>query len=116
MRASLSLFRLLALLTHTSKALAAVDRPIGLGLEGNLGLAAAGSAGRSEILAGAAGGLLAGITAGLAALGLVLEAALGIELLLTGGEHELLATFLTYQSLVFVHDFTLSLLCCPGPE
>jgi len=116
MRASLSLFRLLALLTHTSEAIAAVHGTIGLGLEGHLGLTAAGSAGRGEVLARTAGSGLAGVTARLAALGLVLEAALGIELLLTGGEHELLATFLTYQSLVFVHDFTLSLLCCPGPE
>ncbi len=58
---------------------------------------------------GAAGGVLASVAASLAALGLVLEAALRIELLLTGGEHELLAALLANQSLVFVHDFTLSL-------
>ena len=106
----------LALLTHLGEALAAIDRTVGLGLKGNLGLAAAGSANSGEVLAGTAGSVLASVTAGLAALGLVLEAALSVELLLTGGEHELLATFLTYQSLVFVHDFTLSLLCCPGPD
>ena len=73
------------------------------------GLAAAGSAGSGEELPGAAGGVLASVAAGLAALGLVLEAALSIELLLTGGEHELLTALLANQSLVFVHDFTLSL-------
>ena len=102
--------------THTSKALAAVDRPIGLGLKGNPSLAAAGSAGGSEVLTGATGGILAGVTAGLAALGLVLEAALGVELLLTGSEHELLATFLAYECLVFKHDNTLSLTLCPGQD
>ena len=80
-----------------------------MGSKGTLGLAAAGSAGSGEILTGAAGGVLAGVAAGLAALGLVLEAALSIELLLTGGEHELLAALFANQSLVFVHDFTLSL-------
>ena len=50
-------------------------------------------AGGGEELTGAAGGVLAGVTAGLAALGLILEAALSIELLLTGGENELLAAF-----------------------
>ena len=44
-----------------------------------------------KAIAGAAGGVLARVTAGLAALGLVLEAALRVELLLTGGEHELVA-------------------------
>ena len=92
------------LLTHASEALAAVNRTIGLGLEGNLCLAAAGSTSGGEVLTGAAGSLLASVTAGLAALRLVLEAALRIELLLTGGEHELLAAFLAYKCLVFVHD------------
>ena len=82
----------LAVLAHLGKAVAAIHRTIGLGLEGNLGLAAAGSADSGEILTGTAGSILARITAGLAALGLVLEAALSIELLLTGGENEFLTT------------------------
>ena len=82
----------LAVLAHLGKAVAAIHRTIGLGLEGNLGLAAAGSADSGEILTGTAGSVLARITAGLAALGLVLEAALSIELLLTGGENEFLTT------------------------
>ena len=80
-----------ALLTHLGKTLAAVHRTVRLRLEGNLGLAAAGSTSSGKILTGATGSSLAGIAAGLAALRLILEAALSIELLLTGGEHELLA-------------------------
>jgi hypothetical protein len=86
----------LALLTHLGEALAAIDRTVGLGLKRNLGLAAAGSANSGEVLAGTAGSVLASVTAGLAALGLVLEAALSIELLLTSGEHELLATLFAH--------------------
>ena len=81
----------LAVLTHLGEAVAAVNGTIALGLEGHLGLAAAGSAGSSEQLAGGAGSVLAGSTASLALLGLVLEAAGSVELLLTGGENELLA-------------------------
>ena len=71
------------LLTHAGEALAAVNGTVGLGLKRNPGLTAAGSAGSGEILTGAAGRSLAGVAAGLAALGLVLETALRVELLLT---------------------------------
>ena len=81
----------LAVGTHLSEALAAENGTIGLGLEGNLSLAAATCAGSGEELTGATGSILACVTAGLAALGLVLEAALCVELLLTSGEHELVA-------------------------
>ena len=81
----------LAVLAHLGEAVAAVNGAVALGLEGHLGLAAAGSAGSSEQLAGGAGSVLAGSTASLALLGLVLEAAGSVELLLTGGENELLA-------------------------
>ena len=86
----------LAFLAHLGEALAAVNGTIGLGLKGNLGLAAAGSTGSGEVLAGATGSGLAGVTAALAALGLILETALSVELLLTGGEHELLATLFAH--------------------
>jgi len=79
------------LLAHLGEALAAVDGTIALGLKGNPSLAAAGSADSGEVLPGTTGSGLAGVTAGLAALGLVLEAALSVELLLTSGKHELLA-------------------------
>ena len=82
----------LAVGAHLSEALAAEHGTVGLGLEGNLSLAAATSAGSGEELTGATSVVLASITASLAALGLVLEAALCVELLLTGGEHELAAT------------------------
>ena len=93
----------LALCLHASEAVAAVDGTIGLRLKGNTSFAAAGSAGRGEVLSGATGRGLAGIAASLAALGLVLEASFCVEFLLTGGENEFLATFLTDQSFVFVH-------------
>ena len=81
----------LAVSTHLSEALAAENGTVGLGLEGNLCLTTATSAGSGEELTGATGSVLASVTAGLAALGLVLEAALCVELLLTSGEHELIA-------------------------
>ena len=81
----------LAVSAHLSEALAAENGTVGLGLEGNLGFAAAASAGSGEELTGATGSVLASVTASLAALGLVLEAALCVELLLTSGEHELVA-------------------------
>ena len=81
---------------HLSKALAAEYGTIGLGLKGNLCLAAAGCTNCGKELAGSTGCILACVTAGLAALGLILETALCIELLLTCGEHELLTTFLAY--------------------
>ena len=84
-------WHLLAFCAHLSEALAAENGTVGLGLEGNLGFAAATSAGSGEELTGATGSVLAGVTAGLAALGLVLEATLCVELLLTSGEHELVA-------------------------
>ena len=86
----------LALLTHLGEALAAIDRTVGLGLEGNLGLAAASCADCGEVLTGTTGGVLASVAAGLAALGLILEASLRVELLLTGGEHEFLATLFAH--------------------
>ena len=87
---SVGLLGKLALVAHLSEALAAVHRTVGLRLEGNLCLTAATGTGSSKELAGATGAVLAGITAGFAALGLVLEAALCVELLLTGGENEFL--------------------------
>ena len=90
------LFQQLAVGTHLSEALAAEHGTVGLGLEGNLCFAAATSAGSGEELTGATGVVLAGITASLAALGLVLEAALCVELLLTSGKHELVAALFAH--------------------
>ena len=86
----------LALLTHTSEALAAINGTVGLGLERHTGLAAAVGAGSGEVLTRSAGRVLASVTASFATLRLVLEAPLSIEFLLTGGEHELAATFLAH--------------------
>ena len=89
----LFLFQQLAVGTHLSEALAAENGTIGLGLEGNLSLAAATCAGSGEELTGATGSaaVLTGVAAALAALGLVLEATLSVEGLLTGGENEFVA-------------------------
>ena len=76
---------------HLCKAIAAIHRTIVSGLERHASLAAAGSAGGGEELTGATGSVLAGIAAGLAALGLILEAALCVKLLLAGGENEFVA-------------------------
>jgi hypothetical protein len=92
-----------ALGTHDCEAIAAVNGAIGFGLEGDASFLAAASANGSEVLAGATSSVLAGVAASLAALGLILEAALSIEFLLTGGEHEFLTTFLANQSLVLIH-------------
>jgi hypothetical protein len=94
------------------KAIAAVDRTVGLGLKRHTGFAAAGSAGSREegALAAVAGVVLASIAALLAALGLILEAALRVEFLLTGGENELFAALFAYQGLVLVHLLILSLI------
>jgi hypothetical protein len=91
---SMSVFELALLLSHLCKALAAIDGAIRLRLKRNLCFAAAHCAGSGVILTGAAGCRLAGVTAFLAALGLVLEAALCIKLLLTGGENEFFSAFL----------------------
>jgi hypothetical protein len=86
----------LAVSTHLSEALAAEHGTVSLGLERHLSLAAATSAGSGEEFTGATGSVLASVTASLAALGLVLEAALCVELLLTSGEHELVATLFAH--------------------
>ena len=85
------------------EALAAVDRPVVLGNEGDLGGRATLSADRVIHLAGGATIAtaaaitltLAGVAAVLAADGLVGKAFLGIEFLLTSGEHEILSTIPT---------------------
>ena len=102
--------KLLLVRLDLGEAIAAVDRTVRLGLKRHASLAAAGGAGSREVLTGAASGVLARVTAGLAALGLVLEAALRIKLLLTGGENELVAALFAYQSLVLVHLLILSLI------
>ena len=87
---------LLLLFLHAGEALAAVDGAVLTGTEGDLGLfAAAGADGGEHLTVGTLAGL-AGIPAGLAALGLVGEAALRVELLLAGGEDELLASLFAH--------------------
>ena len=85
------MFCKLAFSTHLSEALAAEYGTIGLGLKGNLCFATAAGAGSGEEFTRATGAVLASVTASLAALGLVLEAALCVEFLFTGGENEFIA-------------------------
>ena len=79
---------------HLRKAIAAVNRTVISGLERHSCLSAAGSTGSGEELAGSAGSVLASVTASLAALGLILEAALCVEFLLSCGENEFSSAFL----------------------
>ena len=89
--------------TASCIALAAVYR-LAIGrIEGNLALLTAISANGVEHLSATAGSVLSDVAAGLASLGLVLEALLCIELLLTRGEHEVTAAILTFQRLVLKH-------------
>jgi hypothetical protein len=78
----------LLLFLHLSVALAAINRAVFAGTEGNLRVSATAVAGRGEHLAVRAGCVLALVTASLASLGLVHEASLSVELLLTSGEDE----------------------------
>jgi len=88
------------------EAVAAVHGTISAGLEGNLGFASAAIADHGEHLTGSTAIAVLGPTgsaAGRAAGGLVLEALLGKEFLLTGRENEFVAAVTTGESLVFVH-------------
>jgi hypothetical protein len=102
------LFCVLLLFLYPCIALAAINRPVLSGTERHFRFAAARSAGGGKHFAVTVGSVLSSITTGLAALWLVDEASLGVEFLLTGGEHEFGSTFLAAQGLVFVH-FTTSL-------
>ena len=92
--------------TVSGEALTAINRTVVLRNEGHAGGLAALSAHSLVHLARsiairAAG--LAGVAAGLAASGLILETLFRVERLLTGGEHEFLATVSANQRLVFEH-------------
>ena len=69
-----------ALGTHDREAIAAVNGAVGFGLEGHASFLAAAGANGGEILTGTTGRILTSVAAGLAALGLILEAALSVEL------------------------------------
>lgn len=85
------------------KAIAAIDGAIGLWLEGDFGFVSATGAGGREKFSGSPGGVFAVVAASFAALWFVLEAALCVERLLSRGEHEICATFFTFERFVFVH-------------
>ena len=79
-------------------------------IEGHLAFLAAVCAYGIEHLSRSLGAVLSCITACLASLGLVLEALLSIEFLLTGGEHEIVAAIFALQCLVLVHLLYLTLI------
>ena len=86
-------------------AFAAVNRSVGSRLEGDFGLfAASGADGGEKLTLRLAAGGLSGVAAFLASLRLVLEASLGVELLLAGGKDEFLAAFLALECFVLIHD------------
>jgi hypothetical protein len=93
----------LVAVTASCVALAAVYRLTIGRIEGNLALLTAISANGVKHLSATTSSVLSDVAAGLASLGLVLEALLCIELLLTCGEYEVVAAFLALQSLVLVH-------------
>ena len=103
-----SIYCLIAGSAAGSVALAAVDRSVVLRDKRHAGRGATLRAGGLVHLAllGLTSGraaVLAGDAARLAAGRLILEALLRVELLLTSGEHELLATVSASQSLVLIH-------------
>jgi hypothetical protein len=98
-----------------AEAVVAVDGAIIVGLKGNLaGLTALGAnsvehlAGRSSTLTALC---LAGIAAIAASLGLVGEALLCVELLISGGENEFASAILADNGLVSVHGIPLLFPC-----
>ena len=96
------------------EAVAAVDRTIRLRLERDFRVLAALGTDHMEHLTLAAALLVTTattlVTAVTAARWLVLKALLRVELLLTGGEYEVVAAFLAYECLVFkCHSSTISL-------
>jgi len=87
------------------EALTAVNRTVSAGLEGHLRFCSATIADYGEHLTGSSIAVLgtASCSAGRAAAGLILEAFLGEEFLLTRRENEFVAAVTAGQSLVFVH-------------
>ena len=97
-------------LASIAETIAAIDRAVVAGLEGDFaGLAAFGTDGviHLTLAAATAGVLLAGVTAGLAALGLILEPTLSVEFLFAGGENEFLTAVFADESFVLIHEIPL---------
>jgi hypothetical protein len=95
------------------KALAAIDRTVIAGLEGDLaGLSALGADSVIHLTLATtfAAVVLPGVAALLAALRLVLETTLSVEFLFTGGKDELFAAVFAHECFVFVHNSETSIL------
>jgi len=92
---SLVICGIFPLLPGFCETVAAIDGPVSFGFERNLRFLSTVCAGGGEVFPRTTGGGLSVVAASLAALRLVLETALGIKFLLTAGEDEFRATFLT---------------------
>ena len=96
----------------SAEAIAAVNRTVVPGLEGNLASLAAFGADSIKQLTSTAGSstasLLAGHTAGTAALRLVLKTLFGVKFLFAGGENEFLTAVLADECFVVVHKIPLT--------
>ena len=99
---------LFLVLLHFGEALAAVNRTVLSGLEGNLSFGSAGSAGSGEHFLLRSGFVFTGIAALFASLGLVYEASFSVEFLLAGCENKFGSAFLANQGFVCVHRFYLT--------
>lgn len=95
--------RFLVVCPASLEASAAIDGPVVLGNEGNLGGSAALRAYRVIHFLFAVALALSSVPACLAAYRLILEALLSVELLFTRRENEFGTAILAYQSLVFEH-------------
>ena len=93
-----------AIVSHLGEALAAINRAILTGTEGNLRFFSTGCANRCEHFLVLPQIVLPGRTALLTSLRLILKAFFRIKFLLAGSEYELVPTVLAYQSLVLIHD------------
>jgi hypothetical protein len=90
-------------LSLPGEAIAAVNRTVFSGLEGNLRLAAATGADGREHFSLVCAAIFSGLTAGLASLGLIRKALFRVEFLFAGGEDKLAAALFACQCLVLGH-------------
>jgi hypothetical protein len=93
----------LAVFSHASETIAAVDGTIRFGFEGHSGFVATIGTNSCEVLSRGAGCIFAGVAAGFAALWLIHEAALSEEFLFPGCENEFVSAIFAHQCFVFVH-------------
>jgi hypothetical protein len=97
-------------LSLPGEAIAAVNRTVFSGLEGNLRLAAATGADGREHFSLVCAAIFSGLTAGLASLGLIRKALFRVEFLFAGGEDKLAAAIFANENFVLGHGIEYLLL------